>query len=328
MPNAICTLCPFNCDLPDGKIGKCRVRGNVNGKIELLTYGLVTTAEVGPIEQKPLYHFHPGMSVLSIGGSGCNMFCGYCQNWEISQVRKNAENSTRLNPEDVVAMAKAKKVGGVTFTYSEPFVWYEYVMDVAAAVRKAGLKTILKTNGYANREAFGEMCLRMDAVNVDVKGTAELYKDVCGIELDKTNYYEWNVSWNLNTARAAGCHVEVSTLAIPGYMTADQPLQVDMLLNAIAAAAGPETPLHILKFIPDFKMLGTRSPSQKELDDYCNRARSKMRYVYVDFNLTPADTVCRCNTVLVRRLGIKMLENNLTKEGSCPECGIGHQFML
>jgi pyruvate formate lyase activating enzyme len=326
MPNAVCSLCPFNCDLPEGRIGKCRVRGNVNGKVELLTYGMVTTAEVGPIEQKPIYHFHPGMKVLSIGGSGCNMFCGYCQNWEISQVKRDADNSTRLSPEAVVKMAKEKRAEGIAFTYSEPFVWYEYVMDVARAAKRAGLKTILKTNGYGEEAAFVEMFRLMDAVNFDIKGTAPLYKAVCGIEVSGA-CREWNPLRNLAGASRAGCHVEASTLAIPGYLPSDDLVGVKELLKAIAGASGEETPLHILKFIPDFKMINKRSPTQAELDEYHRLASEFFRYAYVDFNLTPADTVCRCGEVLVKRLGIKATRCGFATP-ACPRCREPHNFVL
>jgi pyruvate formate lyase activating enzyme len=311
-----CKLCPFDCKLEEGKVGKCRVRGNVGGQVKLLTYGMVTTAEVGPIEQKPLYHFHPGMKVLSLGGSGCNMFCKYCQNYEISQAKKGESESENWSPAKVVELAKAKGVGGIAFTYSEPFVWYEYVMDVAKAAREAGLKTILKTNAYGDPTAFRAMCELMDAVNIDFKGTVELYRDVCGIKLD--SLYNDSIWQNVRTAKDL-CHLEVSTLAIPGYMS-------DEDMTSVLYAIGLHwVPLHILKFIPDYKMMDFKAPTNDELLKYKRRAQDVFRYVYVDFAMWENDTTCECGHVLLKRKGIVM-SGSCPTDQTCPSCGRHHYF--
>ncbi len=317
MPNVTCTLCPFYCDLPEGKTGKCRVRGNVDGKVKLLTYGMVTTAEVGPIEQKPLYHFHPGMKVLSIGGSGCNMFCKYCQNYDISQAKRDGDKATEWSPEKVVQVAKEKGVGGVAFTYSEPFVWYEYVMDVARAVRAAGLKTILKTNAYGDPVAFRAMCELMDAVNIDFKGSVEVYKDVCGIK--RHDLYDDPIWTNGRTAKEL-CHLEISTLAIPGYMSEEDRTKV---LYAIGLHW---VPLHILKFIPDYKMMDTKSPTDAELMEYKRHAEKVFRYVYVDFAMWQNDTFCECGERLVARKGIETSGIAIQDDQTCPRCERPHYF--
>lgn len=314
MPNVICNLCPFQCDIPEGKAGKCKVRGNVDGDVKLLTYGLVTTAEVGPIEQKPLYHFHPGMKVLSIGGSGCNMFCAYCQNYDISQVKRDKDRSTPLSPEDVVKMALDNGAKAVAFTYSEPVVWYEYVVDVAKAARKAGLKAILKTNAWCNPRLFERLCVLMDAVNIDFKGNERLYKEVCGMDIP--DLYQSVIYDNTRFALKT-CHLELSTLAIPGYMGKEE---TKNFLYCMASASAPSCPVHILKFIPDFKMLGTQPPSAAELEDYRSEARKYFQHVYINFAMIPADTICYCGQVLVERIGLKMEINNLVDGNHCPRC--------
>lgn len=312
-----CKLCPFDCQLEEGKVGKCRVRGNVGGEIKLLTYGKVTTAEVGPIEQKPLYHFHPGMKVLSIGGSGCNMFCKYCQNYDISQAKKDDWTTVDWTPDRVVQLAKDKGVGGIAFTYSEPVVWYEYVMDVAAAARAAGLKTILKTNAYCDPEAFRKLCERMDAVNIDFKGSVDLYKEVCGITLK--SLYDNPIWWNIRTAKDL-CHLELSTLAVPPYMSDKDRVEV------VYAMGLHWVPLHILKFIPDYKMMNFASPTDKDLERYKRDAERVFRYVYVDFAMWQNDTVCECGHKLVARKGIVSDGCSLREDQTCPKCGRDHYF--
>lgn len=312
---AVCDLCPFNCDIPLNETGKCKVRGNVDGAVKLLTYGKVTTMIEGPIEQKPLYHYHPGMKVLSIGGSGCNMFCGYCQNFEISQVG-DADHKI-ISAMDVVNKAKELGCEGVAFTYSEPFVWYEYIRDVAVAARGAGLKTILKTNGYGHPQKFKELLDWMDAVNVDVKGSAKLYKHVAGIDLPE-DIYQWVIMKNLHEAWSR-CHTEVSTIAIPPYC--DDEWQNFQLFSAMTRFTGRDLPLHILRFIPDFKMRDVPAPTMEQLDVVKNSAAYYFRYVYVDYAGVPAVTNCyACGLPLVERDGIKVVKNELVRGKKCPGC--------
>jgi len=326
---AKCDLCPFLCDIPVGGVGKCKVRGNVDGAVKLLTYGMVTTMELGPVEQKPLYHFHPGMKVLSIGGLGCNMFCKYCQNFEISQVGKG--KSETVSPDEVVRTALERKAGGIAYTYSEPYVWYEYVMDVARAARAVGLKNVLKTNGFATPVPFAAMCDLMDGVNIDVKGNAQAYKEVCGIDLPD-NPWDWDIIKNLSVA-ASRCHLEVSMIAIPAYVA--DPVRFDALLEAMVAHGGRGMPIHLLKFIPDFRMRNEKTTSMEELRRLQAQVGRFFRYVYVDFAGVANDTVCECGEVLTTRLGIDF-KGGMDPEKArlsrgfarCPRCYSMHNFML
>jgi len=320
METAVCRLCPFNCEIPENETGKCKVRGNVGGQVVLLTYGKVTTMVEGPIEQKPLYHFYPGMKVLSIGSSGCNMFCSYCQNFEISQT--GSAPSQIVSPQEVVDKALSLGCGGIAFTYSEPFVWYEYVMNVAVAAKKQGLKTILKTNGYGEEKAFSEMLDWMDAVNIDIKGSARLYKEVAGIELDR-DPRKWIIMRNLKEA-SKKCHIEISTIVIPPYW--DDELDAILLACACQSFSRPDTPIHILKFIPDFKLRDTSAPTTEKLQRVAQIFGAYFKHVYIDYAGLPAITTCQCGEVLVERNGLAPVKNNLLRGKRCPKCGEIHNF--
>jgi pyruvate formate lyase activating enzyme len=303
----------LNCSIPEGEAGACRVRANVGGVVRLQTYGRVTTMMAGPVEQKPFYHFFPGMRILSIGGSGCNLFCKFCQNYEISQVGKFG-GETRT-PDDVVQAAVQHGAAGVAFTYSEPVVWMEYVIDVAKACRASGLKTMLKTNGFASERAFGDICEHMDAVNVDLKGDAESYLSVCGVRMDGPPR-SWPVVRNLALA-ARACHLEMSLISIPG-----RDAMLDEVLGAAASAAGELTPVHVLRFVPDFAMRGAEPASAGHMSSVVRKAKVFFRYVYE--NLPGSDTVtccCMCQAPVLIRKGVLVVESNLTLGGACQACG-------
>ena len=176
----VCGLCPQSCALQEGELGKCRVRVARSGKLYLENYGQVTALALDPIE-KPLYHFHPGSAILSVGTFGCNLACRFCQNWEIAQAETRAED---IQPEELVALAESAKARGsigLAFTYSEPLVWYEYVLDSARLAKKAGLKNVLVTNGFINPAPLQELLPYIDGVNLDLKGwTDAFYREYCG----------------------------------------------------------------------------------------------------------------------------------------------------
>ena len=319
--DATCSLCPFNCKIPEKGVGKCRARGNINGKIISLGYGRVTTMIEGPVEQK-LYHFHPGMRILSVGYYFCNLRCHWCQNFEISQ-SLDASSYDLIAPEDVVAHALKRKLPAIAFTYSEPLVNYECVLETAMLARRHGLLTILKTNGYFETEAFSNMVAWMDAVNVDVKGTAELYRDLCGIDLPD-DPCEWGILENLRRASGGRCHVEASTLAVHGYCEDDEANET--LFASIMAMCGREIPLRILKMIPDYRMRDAPSVPDDRLLKMKESAKKYFSHVYVDNAGMPNVTECsKCGKALVKRNGLDVVENTLMK-GKCPGCGHGNNF--
>ena len=319
--DATCNICPFNCKIPDKGIGKCHARGNVNGKIISLSYGRVTTMIDGPVEQK-LYHFHPGMRILSVGSTGCNLICKFCQNHEISQGHPGNISYDLIAPDDIVAQALKRKLPAIAFTYNEPMVNYECVLETAKLARRHGLMTILKTNGYFEKEAFSDMVAWMDAVNIDVKGTVALYREVCGIALPDEPC-EWLILENLKEAVSARCHVEVSTLAVHGYC---DDAKNEMLFASIHAMGGREIPLRILKMIPDHRMRDLPPVEDWRLLAMKESAMKYFSHVYVDNAGMPNVTECsQCGKTLVTRNGMEIVENNLVK-GKCPGCGYGNGF--
>lgn len=310
-----CGLCPFLCELAPSEVGKCRVRGNVGGEVGLLTYGKVTTLAMGPVEDKPLAHFLPGGRVLSVGGAGCNMFCGYCQNFEISQSGNPA--SEVLSPDRVADVAVERGADGVAFTYSEPVVWYEYVMDVALAARGRGLRTILKTNGYADTGKFESLCSVMDAVNIDVKGGPRFYEEVCGVRMPPLSRPgDWVVFNNVSAALRARSHLELSVMVVPGY---EDELR-ELFRTDIGCPA--DTPLHLLKFVPDFRMRDSRSSTNEEILEIAGSAKkSGYVFVYIDYAGLDNITECpECGEEVLARSGLEVVKC-ITSDGTCPRCG-------
>jgi pyruvate formate lyase activating enzyme len=175
-----CQLCPHFCVLGEGEIGKCRVRQNKDGKLISLVYGKPCSLALDPIEKKPLYHFLPGEKALSIATAGCNLRCGNCQNWEISQCNPEKINSLQFKAEDIVKETKKNKVKIISYTYTEPTIFYEYMLDIAKLARKAGIKNTTVTNGFTNPEPLQELCKYLDGSNIDLKSiNDEFYRRNC-----------------------------------------------------------------------------------------------------------------------------------------------------
>jgi pyruvate formate lyase activating enzyme len=312
-----CTVCPFECRIRNGKFGYCRVRKNVGGKIVLTNRNFFSTVIVGPVEQKPIYHYKPGSKVLSIGTVGCNLRCKYCQNFEVSQVSK--ANSVQMTPKEVVELALKKEATGIVYTYNEPLIWYETVLEVAEEAKKAGLSNLLKTNGFASTKVFRAVADKMDAINIDIKGDFSLYYDVCGISFDSTRHpSKWQIIKNLNYAYNRSSAVcEVSIILIPGYEKG-----LKKMLPVIRKNTHKDTAIHILKFIPDFKMKNVPPASALMLEEAKNLALSYFDNVYIDFAGEDCNTKCLwCSKDLVRRSGIKLLLCNVDGKGCCSSCG-------
>lgn len=246
-----CLLCPHVCRIPHSEKGLCGVRLNNGGKLQLLNYGQVTAAALDPIEKKPLKRFYPGKSVLSIGSFGCNLFCGFCQNWHISHGQD--PQSHYLSPED--AVKKARELVpygniGLAYTYSEPLMWYEYVLDTAKLIKEAGLKNILVTNGYINPKPLEALLPYIDAVNLDIKSYKDgFYQEVCGGSLAPV----------LKNAAifAKSCHLEITTLLIPGLNDTTQ--EIEKLAQYIAGI-DEKIPLHLSRYFPNYKFTIPSTP--------------------------------------------------------------------
>jgi pyruvate formate lyase activating enzyme len=310
---AHCRLCPHSCRIAPEQVGRCRVRRNVGGKLYPLNYGAVTSCALDPIEKKPLYHFHPGSSILSVGTYGCNFHCTFCQNWEISQ---GDPKWRYFSPAELVRLAvqERERSGaiGIAYTYSEPLVWYEYVWDTARLAREAGLVNVLVTNGFVQQEPLRELLPLIDALNIDVKAfKGEYYNSVCNGRLEPV----------LETVATASrlSHVELTTLLVPTKNDSEE--EVVALVNWIADL-DRSIPLHLSRYFPQFKMDLPPTPLET-----LRRAREialkKLQFVYIGNapELTADDTLCpNCQQLLVERQGYSTRVTGLNGK-YCSHCG-------
>lgn len=304
----VCALCPRQCVISEDHTGFCRVRRNVGGKLYTLNYAACSSYALDPVEKKPLYHFHPGATILSLGTWGCNFACRFCQNWEIAQ----ADPDTReLLPETVAALAarQGSDCVGVAYTYSEPTVWFEYVLDTAQAVRARGLANVLVTNGYINPAPLAELLPFVDAMNIDVKGfTPEYYRTMCAGGLRAVQR---------TVAQAAGrCHVEITTLLVPGQNDAPQEIEA---LSRWLAGISPDIPLHFSRYFPQYKLRLPATPVAT-LRQARDIARAHLRYVYIgNVPGEGAATHCyQCGALLLDR---SRRVSRLAPDKTCPACG-------
>lgn len=308
-----CHLCPQNCRIAPGRLGFCGVRRNVGGRLFTENYGRVAAFALDPIEKKPLYHFYPGSTILSLGTLGCNFRCGFCQNWHIA----HGDAPTRkMTPEEAVEAARVlsdRDCVGIAFTYSEPLMWYEYVYDTAVIARSFGLKNVLVTNGYVQTEPLAKLLPYLDAMNIDVKGFTEgYYREICKGTLEP-------VKQTVEQSRQAGCHVEVTTLVVPDLNDAEEEIEA---LTDWLAGVGVEIPLHLSRYFPNYKMDRPATPPET-LERARRIAAAKLRYVYVGNIGTDRwnNTYCyECGTTVIRRSGPGSADTRL-KDGRCPECG-------
>ncbi len=315
---AACDLCPVGCRLRVGQVGPCGTRANHGGAMVPLHYGRIAALALDPIEKKPLYHFHPGRDILSVAAPGCNLHCAFCQNWNLSQ-RHDA--STRpATPAHLVDAALADGSVGLAFTYSEPLVWFEFVRDAALAARAAGLKVVLVTNGYLNPGPLAELLPLVDAANIDLKAMDDrFYRRVCRARLQP-------VLDAITRFVAAGVHVELTNLVIPGHNDDDASLQA---LVDFVAGLGRPVPLHFSAYHPAWKLQAPATP-RATLERAHDLARQRLDWVYLGniVGATGRDSRCPgCEAVLVDRAGYRGV-SRLTPQGACPACGVVQPFVM
>ncbi len=304
-----CHLCPHHCLVTEARPGKCGVRLAAGGKLGLPYFGRISSLAVDPIEKKPLYHFHPGARILSAGFVGCSFHCRFCQNWEISQ---GTMAGTRfLAPKDLVAAARAEGSFAIAYTYSEPLVHLEYVLETALLARHAGLKNVLVSNGYLNPGPADEVISVMDAANIDLKGFDDrFYKVETGGALRDVERF---------LLQAAGrIHLEVTTLVIPTMN--DDPAQIEGIASFVASL-GPDVPLHLSAYHPDYRYSIPATPPST-IRELAALARRHVRYVYAgNLGAEPCDTLCAgCGAVLVHRVGYRVQVPGV-RGGACAGCG-------
>lgn len=264
-----CHLCPHECTIANDKMGICGVRKNIDGKLFSLVYGEATSIALDPIEKKPIYHYHPGEYILSLGTKGCNFKCPFCQNWTISQDMDVP--TEKVTSESIVKEAKQCKSFGIAYTYNEPFIWYEFVLDTAKLARSDGLKNVLVTNGYINPEPLEQMLPYIDAMNIDLKSMdEEFYRKICGGRLEPVLY--------AIRRSAKSCHIELTNLIIPGLNDSED--NFVRLVDWIFDNLGPDVPLHFSRYFPCYKMTRPLTPLDT-LERAYQIAKGKLKHVYL-----------------------------------------------
>ena len=271
--SAACDICPHGCVLAPGQTGRCRARSNRDGVIISDNYGIVTALALDPIEKKPLYHFHPGSRILSVGSFGCNMHCPFCQNSHISMIGMSAiKPGHAMKPEELVeaALSERKKGNiGIAYTYNEPLIGYEFVLDCAAIAVQSGMANVMVTNGYIRREPLLKMLPYIQAMNIDLKGFRKEYyiKLGGGLETAKETI----------ALAAEACHVEVTTLIVPGENDSETEMEE---LAAWLSGVDPNIPYHVSRFFPNWKMTDREPTPVSKIYCLANIARRYLNHVY------------------------------------------------
>ena len=311
-----CALCAHRCSIGNGDFGICGVRRNDWGKLVTTVYGEVIAAQVDPIEKKPFYHFLPGSEAFSIATVGCNFRCSFCQNWQISQASKknpSEEKGQPLSPEEVVRKALAAGCRSISYTYTEPTVFFEYAYDTAKLAREAGLRNTFVTNGYMTSEALETIQPWLDAANVDLKAfREETYKKVCKARLAP-------VLDSIRLMKKLGIWIEVTTLVVPGLNDSHEELgDIARFLSGI----DPDIPWHLSRFHPDYKYTEAEPTPVRTLEKALEIGKKAGLYhIYIGnvWGLSE-DTHCpSCGTLLIQREGFHVVDNRM-KDSHCRRC--------
>jgi pyruvate formate lyase activating enzyme len=312
-----CYLCNHHCRIADGEFGVCGMRENRLGKLYTHAYGDLIAAHVDPIEKKPLYHFMPGTNSFSIATMGCNFKCSFCQNWQISQISKRDGGSVegyRMRPEEVVQSALDHRCRSISYTYTEPTIFFEYACEISRLARHAGLANVFVTNGYMTTEALEVIAPYLDAANVDLKSFRdEFYRKTCRGRLEP-------VLESIRFMKKLGIWIEVTTLIVPGTNDTDEELGN---IARFLAEVDPDIPWHLSRFHPDYRMQEIGATPLELLKGACSIGKKAgLRYIYLG-NVVgePAETLCPgCRNAVIRRRGF-WLERNDLRETQCPRCG-------
>ncbi len=312
----LCTLCPRYCTIGEGQKGFCFIRENIDGTLYASGYGRPTGFAVDPIEKKPLSHFYPGSDVLSFGTAGCNLGCKFCQNWHTSKAKLDETHTLWASPEDVVRLAKRYNTPSIAFTYNDPTIFGEYVIDISKIAREEGINNVMVTAGYIDKAARKEVYKYIDAANVDLKAFSErFYHKLTFSHLEPVlNTIKW-------LKDETDLWIELTTLLIPGENDSDEELA--MLCDWIAEYLGEDVPLHFTAFHPAFKLTDRQPTSPRLLEKARNIAMQRgLHYVYVGnvHNIEGETTFCpNCGEPVIIRDWHSLLDVKLDN-GRCKKC--------
>jgi pyruvate formate lyase activating enzyme len=311
-----CHLCARACLLAEGERGQCRSRMNTGGEMKSLVYGRPVSVHVDPIEKKPFYHFMPGSQAYSIGTTGCPLRCKFCQNWQTSQASPEDYRVRFTPPGDLVESVRSRKAPVIAYTYNEPLVFTEYLLDIASSARIRGIRSVMVTCGYMAEAPLAEMCKALDAVKVDLKGYSEsFYRDACGAELKP-------VLRTIKQIAKSRVHLEIVNLVVPTLNDTDR--MIADLCDWVMGELGPDVPLHFSRFRPDYQMPHLPPTPTATLERARSIAMARgIRYVYV--GNVPGhpgnNTHCpSCKKEVIRRTQFFVEEMNV-KSGKCGYCG-------
>lgn len=303
-----CDLCPHNCKINNSNTGICQVRKNIDGKLYSLNYAKVSSLSIDPIEKKPLYHFYPKADVLSLGSWGCNMSCEFCQNWQISQQKPQLRE---IEPENIIKTALEKNVDLIAYTYSEPVVFYEYMLETAKLAQEAGLKNIMVSNGFINQAPLKELLPYLDAANIDLKSfNNSFYKKHCNGGLEAVK--------NTIKLLAKKIHLEITTLIITDLN--DDLAELTELFQWLSKL-DKDIPLHLSRYHPAYKLNKTSTELELMKEAY-QIAKKYLNNVYLGNAIieNTADTYCsNCGEKLIQRQAYQV--KNGLKDKFCPNCG-------
>jgi pyruvate formate lyase activating enzyme len=312
-----CDLCPHRCLLTDGKTGICMVRKNEGGALCSLTYLRPVSTAIDPVEKKPLYHFYPGSTIFSSGPNGCTFKCTFCQNCEISQMVQPTREIPANKFADMIITSKSI---GIAYTYSEPYVWFETIMEIGRIVRENGLKNVMVTNGFMEPKPLKDLLTVIDAMNIDIKAiNPKFYRKLCKARLEPVLKTCEQVKKN--------CHLEITNLLIPGENDSEK--DIKGIVDYITTNLGKDTPLHFSRYFPRHKMRVLPTSKQSLLSAY-EIAKAKLDYVYLGNVETGhgSNTCCpSCNFLMITRNGYTVSidphikKNPATNTASCPKCG-------
>ncbi len=313
---SICLVCERKCKIKEGRMGFCKTRINIDGKIYTLIYGEISSISINPIEKKPFFHFYPGTMALTVGSWSCNFLCPWCQNYDISKRAENIGRGKFISPEEFIEIMDKYKCDGTSISFNEPTLLFEYSVDVFKLAKKKNYYNTFVSNGYMTEETLNILIdSGLDAINFDIKGNKEFVKKYCGADVEKI----WR---NIKIAKKKGIWVEIITLVIEGFN--DKEKDIREIAKRVRDEVGEETPYHLTRYYPAYKF-NTPPTSVERLEILRNIAKEEgLLYVYIG-NIPGhryEDTYCpNCESLLIKRFGFEIIENRLKDKKICPDCG-------